>query len=249
MRKNKKNRKLRQTGNKTFFSKLTFHKLGWLEWISVALSLWFWIYPHPYKVLFTLLLLMPIIGLVLNGLNGRPSIATLVEISQDSNGEDEYDVADFIDLPAFAILIRVLLDFEFEDYYSLILPGTIAFILMLLFLFLTHNYIINTRKSKWWIYSSLLFSICLYSYSGTYGINCAFDNSIPEVYSTQVLDKRISVSRRSRIYYIKVKPWGVHKESEEISVPASQYGDIQIGESVNIDLKQGVFNIPWYYIE
>jgi hypothetical protein len=64
-----------------------------------------------------------------------------------------------------------------------------------------------------------------------------------------VVDKRISKGRRSTTYYVKVAPWGHHYDKEEISVASSQYNEIQIGQMVKIDLKKGLFNIPWYYIE
>jgi hypothetical protein len=68
------------------------------------------LYPQPYEILLGVLLAIPIIGLLLNGLH-KPSLATLVKISADKDGEDKHDVADFIDVAAWVILIRVLLDF------------------------------------------------------------------------------------------------------------------------------------------
>lgn len=231
------------------FSKLTFHKLGWLEYVSIGLVLWFWLYPKPYDILFTALLCMPLLGLFLNGLTGRPSIASLVEISKDDKGSDKYDVADFIDVPAWVIVLRVTLDYEFESFYSLIIPGTITFVIMLVILFTTHKIIERTTKSKTWIYLSLIFNIFLYSYAGTYGANCVYDKSEPTIYNAEVVEKRISKGRRNTSYYVKVTPWGHHYDKEEISVPSIQYDKIQVGQTVKIDRKEGLFNIPWYYIE
>ncbi len=231
-------------------SKLTFHKLEWLEYITIGLGLWFLIYPKPYNILFTTLLCMPLLGLLLNGLTGRPSIASLVEISKDDDGSDKYDVADFIDLAAWIILIRVLIDYEFESFYSMIIPGIIAFVIMLIILFVTHKLIDNSTKSKSWIYLSLIFNVFIYSFAGTYGANCVYDTSEPIVYNAEVVDKRIRKSSKGReTYYLKVAPWGHHYDKEEISVASSQYDEIQIGQTVKIDLKKGLFNIPWHYIE
>ncbi|PIQ49923.1 MAG: hypothetical protein COW03_02760 [Cytophagales bacterium CG12_big_fil_rev_8_21_14_0_65_40_12] len=242
--------KRKDNRNKVTLSKLTFHELDWLEYITMGLGFWFLFYPRPYDILFTALLCMPILGLILNGITGRPSIASLVEISKDDNGRDKYDVADFIDFAAWIILLRVLLDYEFESFNSMIIPGTIAFALMLVILFSTHKVIDNTTKSKTWIYLSLIFNVFLYSYAGTYGVNCVYDESEPQVYETEVVDKRISKGRRGRkTYYVKVNPWGNHYDKEKISVASSQYDEIQIGQTIKIDLKKGLFNIPWYYIE
>jgi len=235
--------------SKVTFSKLTFHKLNWLEYLTIGIGLWFLFYPKPYDILFTILLCIPVLGLFLNGLTGRPSVASLVEISKDDDGSDKYDVADFIDFAAWILLIRVLMDYEFENFFSIIIAGTISFLFMLLILFITHKLIEETTKSKIWIYLSLISNVFIYSYAGTYGANCVYDYSEPTVYNAKVVNKSISKGRRSTTYYIKVTPWGNHYEIEEISVPKSQYNEIDIGQTIKIDLKKGLFNIPWYYIE
>jgi hypothetical protein len=247
---NTRGNKQQEKRSKLKLSKLTFHKLDWLEYITLGLGFWFLIYPKPYDILFTVLLFMPILGLLLNGLTGRPSISSLVEISKDDNGNDKYDVADFINFAAWIILLRVVLHYEFESFYSLIIPGTITFAIMLIILFTTHKLIENTTKSKTWIYLSLIFNIFIYSYSATYGANCVYDKSEPQVYDAEVVDKRVHKgSKGRRSYYVKVTPWGHHYDKEEISVSSDQFDDIQIGQTIKIDLKKGFFNIPWYYIE
>ncbi len=243
--------KPKEKRSKVKLSQLTFHKLQWLEYVTMGLALWFLFNPKPYNILFTALLCMPIIGLILNGMTGKPSISSLVAISIDEDdGSDKYDVADFIDFAAWIILLRVLLDFEFESLYSLIIPGTIAFAIMLIILFTTHKVIDDSNKSKSWIYASLIFNVFIYSYAGTYGANCVYDSSDPKVYNAEVVEKRISTSSKGRkTYYVRVTPWGHHYDKEEISIPSNQYFGINIGQTVKIDLKEGLFHIPWYYIE
>ncbi len=249
MNKTKRNNS-RSAQSKVHFSKLTFHKLDWLESVTLVLGFWFIFFPKPYTLLFTILLCIPIIGLCLNGINGRPSIASLVEISRNEDGKDTYDVADFIDFAALAILFRIFVDFEFESFYSLIIPGAITFGLMLIILFATHRLIEQSKKSKLWIYSSVIFNIFLYSYATTYGINCIYDNSQPAVYDAEVLDKWTQKSRKGGTsYYVEVTPWGHHHDKERIKISSEQYNEIAVGETVKIDLKAGLFNIPWYYIE
>ena len=247
-RKRKKQRPVRPKIKQPASLPLHFHKLNWLEWVSIILGIWFWIYPRPYIFLFSVLLIIPILGIILNGFR-RPSIASLVEITEDADGEADYDVADFIVFPAWVILVRVLLDFEFEDFYTLIIPGTIAFTSMVIVLLLTHQLIAKSRKNKFWIYGSLLFNICLYSYAGTYGANCVYDRSTPEVYEAEVTGKSISRSRKHTSYYVKVTPWGHHYDPEEIRVSRDHYNEIIVGQTVKIDLHKGLFNIPWYNIE
>ena len=223
-------------------------KLSWIEVITILVSIWFVLYPRPYKILLAILLIIPIAGLVLNGFR-KPSLSSLVFITPRKSGRYRYDVADFLDIAAWAILIRVILDYEFESFRSMILPGAIAFVIILAILFLTHKQIGKTAGNKGWIYTLIIFNVCLYSYAGTYAANCTFDNSEPTIYPTEVLEKRISKGRRSTTYYVKIAPWGHHLDKEEISITASQYNELDIGDKINIDLKKGLFNIPWYYIE
>lgn len=227
------------------FEKLTFHKLNWLEWVAIVLSLWFLFYPRPYQLLLGILLIIPLLGLLLNGLN-KPSIASLVTVSVDRDGDDDYDVADFIDFPAMVIGLRVLLDFNFESVYSMILPGIIACVIIITFLFLTHKRIAASTKSRGWIYASLIFCVSLYSVAATYAINCVYDYSESKIYTTEVLDKRKNRGSKSTTYYVKVAPWGHHHDKEEIRISANDYSLFTIGDSVDIHYKKGVFNIPWY---
>ena len=223
------------------------HQLDWLEWVAMGIGLWFLFYPKPYEILLVVLLLLPFVGMFLNGL-GKPSIASLVEI--DRTAKNEYDVADFIDFPAWVICLRVLLDYELDGYATLLVTGTVAFVFVLLFLFFTHEQIANSNKDKFWIYSSVIFSFFVYSYSAVVAINCVFDYSEPKVYDTEVIDKHISRGRKgSKHYYVKVKPWGHHYDAENISVSSSEYEYYQTNDKVKVDYKEGLLGISWYYLD
>ncbi len=231
------------TSNKVF----TLHQLDWLEYVAIGLSLWFVFFPRPYEILLVALLLLPFLGMFLNGLR-KPSIASLVEI--DRNAKDEYDVADFIDIPAWAILLRTILDFETDSYIAVIVVGTVALVAICLFLLITHQQISDSNKDKWWIYGSIVFSFFVYSYSAVVAINCTFDYSEPKVYHTEVIDKHISRSSKGRRwYYVKVKPWGHHYDAENISVSSEEYEQYHINDRVEVEYKEGLMGIAWYYLD
>jgi hypothetical protein len=118
-------------------------------------------------------------------------------------------------------------------------------LIILAILFLTHKRIASTTKNKWWIYSALILNVSIYSYGGTYAANCAYDFSQPTVYKTKVLDKRVYRGKHIR-RYVKIAPWGHHYDTEEIRVGKEQYDELNVGDSIAIDLKQGLFNIPWF---
>lgn len=226
--------------------RLITHKLSWLEWVAIALSIWFVLFPRPYVPLFCVLLLLPLAGMVINGVQ-QPSMAALVTFKKNSKGEDKYDVADFIDFPAWAIVIRVLLDFEFEDFRTLIFPGLLAMALITIILLLTHNRFGELKQHSTLAYVLLIGNCWLYSYGAVYGSNCIFDKSEPTVYPTAVVDKSTHRGRKSgRRYYVHVAPWGHHLDRERISVSRADYEDTDIGDAVDIDLYEGWLGMPWY---
>lgn len=227
--------------------KIVLHKLTWLEYVAMGFSGWFLFYPTPYYILLVILLLIPIIGLVLNGLE-KPSIASLVEI--DRNSKNEYDVADFIDIPAFIIFLRAIIEFELDSVIAVIVTSGIAFILIVAFLFFTHKKIEASNKDKNWIYGSVIFCLYMYSYGAVVSINCSFDNSKPKVYASKIIEKHIRKGSKGRkTYYIKVLPWGHHYDAEDIKVSQSEYDHYIVNETVKIDYKEGLLGIPWYYLE
>ena len=228
--------------------KLTFHQLDWLEYLTIFWAIWFFIFPHPYKILFGVLIAIPVVGLLLNGINGKPSIASLGKYEKDKHGNDEYDVADFIDVAAWIILVRVLIDFEFESFFSIIIIGTIASVLVIIILLLTHKMIERSQKDRLWIYFSIIGSIMVYCYAGAYGVNCVFDNSIAKVYQTPVLDKHIYHGKHTS-YHLIIAPWGHHYDKEDITVSQEQYEKTNPGQLVKVDVKDGLLGIPWYYVE
>jgi len=239
----KTNKPKKDATNKVY----TLHQLNWLEYVAIGLSLWFVFYPRPYEILLAALLLLPFVGMFLNGLQ-KPSIASLVEI--DRNAKQEYDVADFIDIPAWAIVLRTIIDYETDSYLAVIVVGTVAFVAICLFLLVTHQQISDSNKDKGWIYGSIVFSFFVYSYSAVIALNCTFDYSEPKEYKTEVIDKYISKSRKGRrTYYVKVKPWGHHYDAENISVSSEEYELYQINDKVEVEYKEGLLGIPWYYLD
>lgn len=230
-------------------SQLTVHKLDWLEYLTMGLAVWFFFYPKPYILLFSVLLVIPILGIVLNGIH-KPSFASLVDISLDKKENLKYDVADFIDVAAWVILIRVLIDYKFENYYSLIIPAIVSLIIVFTLLFSTHKKIEKSNRNKAWIYTSVIFNVSVYSIAATYGMNCTYDFSKPKVFQTKILEKTIETGRKGRKFYnIEIAPWGHHFDKEELSVSRTEYDNYSIGETVEVDLKEGFLGIPWFYVE
>lgn len=238
---------MKRSKQSTSHKKPVFGHLDWLEVVAILLGAWFVIAPYPYKLLFILLLLLPIAGLISSGITGRPNMTSLVR-TQYSNGRKKVELLDFIDIPALALCIRVIIDFQLENVLSILVPTILTFTGLLILLFLTHKRIGKSAK-KWWIYSMLAGNLFMYSYAAVNGVNCVFDNSPTEVYHAKVLLKYTSRRKNGMTYYVRLAPWGNHKELEDVVVDAELWSNIERNDSIAIDLKQGVLGIPWISVE
>lgn len=225
---------------------VTISRFPTLDKISVAVCFWFIILPFPYGVLLIVLVALPFIGIVVNGIE-RPSITTLVNFRKDG----KIDVADFIDLPAWVIAIRVFLDYNIDTFSAIAVSGSVMLVLILFVILLTHSPTFPDKiPKKATVLAALIINLALYSYSSVVALNCQFDFSEPILYSTTVIDKHISSgTKRPTRYYLKVRPWGPHKEEENVRVPGYQFWGAAIGDSVSINYHEGLFGIKWYDVD
>lgn len=226
---------------------MKIHRLDWLDWLTVLLCIWFVLYPHPYGLLFTVILLLPIIGLILHGYS-RPSLTSLVTITTTKDNGTDVQTADFIVLPAIILSLRMLLDFEIENFYTLLLDGTITFIILLITIKVLYRNIERESKHKALTYFVVLGNVAIYSLAAVYGINCVYDHSEPMIYKVPIVNKSV-YSGKHTTYYLEVQSWRKLKDSEKITVAKSQYNEKRIGDTVNVVVEQGLLKIPWHFIE
>ena len=81
----------------------------------------------------------------------------------------------------------------------------------------------------------------------TRGVNCVLDQTSPASYRTMVISKRIVAgSRGSGAHYVRTEPWGPVTGFDEIKVTADYYEQININDSLKMDLKPGLLGAAWY---
>jgi hypothetical protein len=228
-------------------SMIFLRNLIWLEKVSIAISVYFVFFPKPYEIAFIAVVSMPIIGCFINRLDAKSSILSLFRIKEDRKGQNDYVLAGFIKYPVLSILFRILYQFELENNYSLLLPGTITFCIIMTILGLSHKMGVPSDLNYLSIYFPILFFVGIYSYSATFGINCIFDKSKPTIYETKVIEKDISISK-GKHYYITVKPWGNLEESRKLSVSLTEYENAEVGKSIEIAVADGLLKMSWFYV-
>ncbi len=101
-------------------------------------------------------------------------------------------------------------------------------------------------KSKGDIVFVILIAL-IYGYGGTCQINCAFDYSDTQVYNTTVLNKHAHHGRHD-YYYLTLAPWGPEQQIKEVEDDGALYDQVKIGDTVKVNLKKGLLNIPWFII-
>jgi len=84
-----------------------------------------------------------------------------------------------------------------------------------------------------------------YSYGLVIHYNCYYDKSSAQKYTVEILNKRTS-SGRSTTRYLEISSWGDQQGTSEVSVGKSLYKRTNVGDDVNVYLRQGNMEIPWY---
>ena len=79
-------------------------------------------------------------------------------------------------------------------------------------------------------------------------LNCTFDTREYEKFETTVVSKKISESRKSKTYKINVTDWDGKGKKTEVRVMRNQYAKLNENDKIEIILRPGLFNIPWYHI-
>ncbi len=147
-------------------------------------------------------------------------------------------------LPIFMMLIKSLGEYEISDKSHLWIPFIGMSLTMTVALFFTG--INRTIPVKGQIILMILVG-AMYGYGAIVQINCEFDRSDPKVISTMIDGKWIEHTKGTH-YHLKLVSWDANKQPKDIEVAGSTYDRYQPGNSIDVELKTGVLNIPWFYI-
>jgi hypothetical protein len=220
-------------------------KAAGLEWIltmvAAFLLLWSLLYPHPMAFIMLLLFLTPWVGVYFTGRFGGmlklykkrrspyPSLIAVMAIPVVGAG---------ILLPTYHV-------YEFpQQAWTMLLAGAFLFAVTGIFV---------CRKGFSGARFKILTGVCfilvvgIYSYFLLLFSNCYFDESLSTVSKVQVTGKRTTSGKMTN-YYISISSWGHYTEGEEINVVGSLYRSVNMGDSVNVSLQSGKWDIPWYFL-
>ncbi len=214
-----------------------------LNIVGALLFLWLFAYPRPYLSTVIVSILFPILCLIiLKYFKGL--------ILFDSRTKSPHaTIMLAIIFPSLGLFIRALQDFKVYDYSnvwipSLLIAATYVGILVV------DNKTLKSDKAKEYFtlftYSIVMFG---YSFGAVVILNCLFDNSVPKLYTSTIVNKRIiEGSNSNSTYTINLTPWGEQSEAEQVSVTNDEFQSLEINDEVSVFFMKGLFDVPWFEV-
>ncbi|QEM08823.1 hypothetical protein [Mucilaginibacter rubeus] len=187
----------------------------------------------------SIMLIYPFVGILILFLNRG---VILLDTTAKSNHPN---IGLGLVMPPLCMAIIVLLRYEVLDYARVWMPAlVIGAVLFGLFSRVNKNTAGETYKSQ---YILIVIIIACYAFGGTIIINCDLDRSVPAI-TTAKVESQFKTTEKVTTYTLTLGPWGHRKQNEDVDIPGSLYKTISPGDIVNVNVKKGFFNIPWFYI-
>jgi len=148
-------------------------------------------------------------------------------------------------MPIFIMLFKSLVDYNLFNYGHLWLPMAIS--AGVLFLMLVTLGINRSAESVNGQAVFMLIIAVIYGFGSSVQVNCVFDKSDPQPFKSTILGRKVEHSKGAH-YHLILTPWEPGQKQQDVEVSRSFYQNHADGSLVNIDMKKGTLNIPWFYI-
>ena len=214
--------------------------------IAIACAIGFHFISIPYKLWSVLCIACQLAALVLTLC--YPASFTLAEDTKKSKrrtskGKGQLSPAFYA--PAFALCLRTIKDFTFDDSYFLLrlLVSAIASLV------LCGGYILTTKKLRNGLVNAIatVFVILFLSFGTVGQLNYLLDFDYVDRQVATVVDKQVTRHTRSTDYDCTVQlPNG---ELMELSISGRTYRKIEVGEDIVVAYHSGAFHIPFFIVE
>jgi len=224
---------------------------NWLRYLYFAFALYFLIHPEPYKLLYTLLICVPLVEFIFTSIQGTPQLLSIVKINRrktDIDSDESMSLIDYLNFAFVFILFRIYFDFEIEHYSAIFKPLFLVFSIAIMAVYFTKPFL-NAVPGKNLMNLGILLNTFLYSLIFTVGINCVYDSSKTKVFEAKIIGKYQEKHKNTYDYYLELEPWGTSYHIPDMEVSEEKYKHYKVGKILKIDVKEGLLNISWYYIE
>jgi hypothetical protein len=211
----------------------------------VAVGAFFWslFYPRPYEAMMIILLLLPWIAVYATWY-----FKGLLRLYKKKNSPYP-SVVQLMIFTTAATLVNVLRGYDIyrfgKNASSILVAGTLLASAVCI---VACRQAIAATSKKTLTYCCIVVLAGMYCYSLLIFSNCYYDQSEPEIWQVEIMNKRISKGK-STSYYLSLSPWGRFTDGKEVSVPKGFYQEVNKEDSVRVFLKKGKWDVPWYWVE
>jgi len=208
-----------------------------LDFVMLAVVLWSFIDPRPYPYVIASLAALPIVALIL--------VATsrgLYRIGIDATAAYA-NVSSLCAVPAFALMVRVLFDFNLVDWMP---PVAAAAACAVIFVIVVAAADRSLRTRRWTLLGIGLITAA-YAFGAIGEADALLDRSPVKVLRSQVLDKHITYGK-TKSYHLKLAAWGPMSEGGDVSVSQAVYDRLEPRSTACIVLRSGALGMPWFIV-
>jgi hypothetical protein len=210
----------------------------WVKGIAVVVSLWTLIIHLPYALSISICAFIPIIAIII--VKKSQGAIHILQLAKSDNSHVIFAIIS----PSTVLALRALLDYNIYSGEHLILPMLTVCISYILLLYRFDS----CRQRTIINYLLILPFVLLYGFGVVMEVNGILDKSTPQIYTVKVIDKYTSGGgyRSLKSHHLIVSPWGKNTTENRVSVPKHIYEKAKKEESLDIAVKQGSLDIPWY---
>jgi hypothetical protein len=200
------------------------------------------------KTVLVLILAYPLVGILLM-LSGRG----LIKFQSDRQRCIYAFVLFGISVPGLALLIKSAANDNVLDNTHLWAPALGLSLLLFVLIYVTG---LNRSTGRLRVQLiTMILTALLYGFGSALQVNWIFDPARPVIYNATILNSRVETRSNNRIsgdrdkaYYLIISPWGPGHEAKEVSVPGSLFLQSQKGDTVQVQVGQGLLHIPWFAV-
>ncbi len=210
--------------------------------IGVLVSIWLLLLPFFTIVAFIVNMIVPIISVFFAikadgaiGIDSRKWGGTLIP---------KIDIA--ILFPSFALILKNLLNFQLVSYRNIFIIAFVISVPILIYLFkATKEYLYGIKAFGGFVWGMIFYF--------TYGIgtvctlNILLDRSDAKEYQSVITSKEIEKGKMTK-YRIDFEPWGPVDEYGLMRISKYEWDALEVGDSINLYLRDGFFNVSWYNV-
>lgn len=210
-----------------------------LSLAAFVIAGWAWIYPRPYGLAVTLLILLPWLAVLIVARSDG-----IFRIDQRKN-DAHPSVGTLFIIPGLILAMRVLNDLHVLNWKAALYVS----IGIALALWVTAAKVDGSLRARPISLVLLLLITCAYGYGAGMEINALLDRSAGAVYSARVMRKHVSSGSRHVSYELTLNSAEFPALNGNVSVPSPLYRSVTVGDSVCASVKRGALNVPWFMMQ